>query len=289
VAKDASGAVLDDRSWVYDGQLRVIAEVSAGGALRARYLYASSGHSPDLAVTFDPDSGVVTGSYLLVHDQIGSVVRTVDLATGSAAESVAYDPWGVATVTPGGTAVHPFGFAGGLWDRRTGLVRFGAREYDAGLGRWLARDPIGFAGGWNHYGYAGGDPVGRVDPDGLKVRFCRKNLDTIGGGTNIMVPFLNHTWYCTDKRCSGVNPEHGYPNFGKGRETDERNSSGSCEERDDIDEECLDNSFSPPGSSFGPYALLFGGRNCQDYTDSLTAKCSKKPWWQGILDMVVGQ
>jgi RHS repeat-associated protein len=63
--------------------------------------------------------------------------------------------------------VQPFGFAGGLWDRRTGLVRFGAREYDAGIGRWLARDPIGFAGGWNHYGYAGGDPVGQLDPDGL--------------------------------------------------------------------------------------------------------------------------
>jgi RHS repeat-associated protein len=167
VAKDASGTVLEDRSWVYDGQLRVIAELNARGALRARYLYASSGHSPDLAVTFDPDSGVVTGSYLLVHDQVGSVVRTVDLATGVAVESVAYDPWGVATVSPGGTSVQPFGFAGGLWDRRTGLVRFGAREYDAGIGRWLARDPIGFAGGWNHYGYAGGDPVGQLDPDGL--------------------------------------------------------------------------------------------------------------------------
>jgi RHS repeat-associated protein len=167
VAKDASGAVLEDRSWVYDGQLRVIAEINASGALRARYLYASSGHSPDVALTFDPNTGEVTGSYLLVHDQVGSVVRTVDLATGLAVEAVEYDPWGVATVSPGGSSVHPFGFAGGLWDRRTGLVRYGAREYDAGLGRWLARDPIGFAGGWNHYAYAAGDPVGMVDPTGL--------------------------------------------------------------------------------------------------------------------------
>jgi RHS repeat-associated protein len=167
VAKDASGAVLDDRSWVYDGQLRVIAELNASGALRSRYLYASSGHSPDLAVTFDPNTGEVTGSYLLVHDQVGSVVRTVDLATGLAVESVEYDPWGVATLAPGGSSVHPFGFAGGLWDRRTGLVRFGAREYDAGLGRWLARDPIGFAGGWNQYGYVGNLPAGAVDPQGL--------------------------------------------------------------------------------------------------------------------------
>jgi RHS repeat-associated protein len=118
-------------------------------------------------VTFDPNTGAVSGSYLLVHDQVGSVVRTVDLATGVAVEVVAYDPWGVATVSPGGTAVHLFGFAGGLWDRRTGLVRFGAREYDAGLGRWLARDPIGFAGGWNQYGYVANNPVGHADPTGL--------------------------------------------------------------------------------------------------------------------------
>ena len=46
-------------------------------------------------------------------------------------------------------------------------MRFGAREYDAGLGRWLARDPIGFAGGWNQYGYVANNPVGHADPSGL--------------------------------------------------------------------------------------------------------------------------
>jgi RHS repeat-associated protein len=190
VAKDAIGAVLEDRSWVYDGQLRVIAEINASGALRARYLYASSGHSPDVAVTFDPNTGEASGSYLLVHDQVGSVVRTVDLATGLAVEAVEYDPWGVATVSPGGTSVHPFGFAGGLWDRRTGLVRFGAREYDAGLGRWLARDPIGFAGGWNQYGYVGNLPADAVDPTGLVIVMVYNresgliygfDFDTMGG------------------------------------------------------------------------------------------------------------
>ena len=61
----------------------------------------------------------------------------------------------------------PFGFAGGLYDRGTGLVRFGAREYDPRLGRWTAKDPIGFEGGdTNLYAYVLGDPVNFFDSTG---------------------------------------------------------------------------------------------------------------------------
>lgn len=62
----------------------------------------------------------------------------------------------------------PFGFAGGLYDRDTKLVRFGARDYDAETGRWTAKDPIKFIGGdTNLYGYVFNDPVNWVDPSGL--------------------------------------------------------------------------------------------------------------------------
>ena len=61
----------------------------------------------------------------------------------------------------------PFGFAGGIWDEATGLVRFGARDYDAVAGRWTAKDPVGLLnGGSNPYAYADGDPLSFVDPDG---------------------------------------------------------------------------------------------------------------------------
>jgi RHS repeat-associated protein len=63
----------------------------------------------------------------------------------------------------------PFGFAGGLYDPTTGLVRFGARDYDPSIGRWLNKDPIRFDGGWNLYTYAGNDPVNYIDPTGLKA------------------------------------------------------------------------------------------------------------------------
>ena len=71
----------------------------------------------------------------------------------------------------------PFGFAGGLYDSHTKLVRFGFRDYDAETGRWTCKDPIGFGGGDTElYGYVGNDPVNWVDPIGLtaKVRICKK-------------------------------------------------------------------------------------------------------------------
>ncbi len=40
----------------------------------------------------------------------------------------------------------PFGFAGGLYDPQTGLVRFGARDYDPEAGRWRDRVPMQGAG-----------------------------------------------------------------------------------------------------------------------------------------------
>ena len=66
----------------------------------------------------------------------------------------------------------PFGFAGGLKDSHTGLIRFGYRDYEPETGRWTARDPIGFAGGYtNLYGYVGGSPIQFVDPTGLECYY----------------------------------------------------------------------------------------------------------------------
>jgi RHS repeat-associated protein len=78
-----------------------------------------------------------------------------------------YDAWGnvLANSAPG---FQPFGFAGGPYDTDTGLVHFGARDYDPTVGRWTAKDPIRFAGRTaNIYAYVGNDPVDRLDPMGL--------------------------------------------------------------------------------------------------------------------------
>ncbi|MDI6798109.1 MAG: RHS repeat-associated core domain-containing protein [Desulfatibacillaceae bacterium] len=78
----------------------------------------------------------------------------------------------------------------GLLDRHTGLVRFGFRDYDCQIGRWTAKDPIGFAAGdVDLFGYVGNDPVNAVDPWGLlsyeENRQRRKDINS--GYTNKII------------------------------------------------------------------------------------------------------
>ena len=53
-------------------------------------------------------------------------------------------------------------------DRETGLLCLTHRYYDPGTGRFINRDPIGYEGGVNLYGFAGGNPVNRIDPNGTQ-------------------------------------------------------------------------------------------------------------------------
>jgi RHS repeat-associated protein len=84
----------------------------------------------------------------------------------------------------------PFGFAGGLHDRDTGLVRFGYRDYDPDIGRWTSKDPIGFWGGdTDLYGYCLSDPLNWVDPLGFGVVLVRLLVNNLCRLENLMVVY----------------------------------------------------------------------------------------------------
>jgi len=103
----------------------------------------------------------------VVSNHLGSVRQVVDADTGDVVQALRYDAWGNVTVEQGEAGYQPFGFAGGLWDVDTGLVRFGARDYDPEVGRWTAKDPTRFKGGdTNLFGYVGARPTQWTDPSG---------------------------------------------------------------------------------------------------------------------------
>ncbi|GBC59958.1 hypothetical protein DENIS_0900 [Desulfonema ishimotonii] len=104
--------------------------------------------------------------YYLAYDQVGTL-RAVADASGNAVKRIQYDSFGNVISDSDTAFAVPFGFAGGLHDADTGLVRFGYRDYDPDTGRWTAKDPILFAGrDTDLYGYCLGDPVNLVDEDG---------------------------------------------------------------------------------------------------------------------------
>jgi RHS repeat-associated protein len=66
----------------------------------------------------------------------------------------------------------PFGFAGGIYDADSGLIRFGRRDYNPHIGRWLSKDPIRWDGRQaNLFAYSRNDPVNMLDTDGKAARW----------------------------------------------------------------------------------------------------------------------
>ena len=84
------------------------------------------------------------------------------------------------TVQTNSASNNRYTYTGREWDNGLILYHYRARMYDAVAGRFVSRDPIGFAGSkLNLYRFAEGNPKSSSDPSGLKS--CKI---TIYGGHN---------------------------------------------------------------------------------------------------------
>ena len=157
VAKVVDGAVV--RRWLYGAHHVPVAELDGSGVLISR-------------TVFGPDAGTFylqtpSGDFRVITDQLGSTRFVLAVSTGLVTQQLSYDEFGV-VLGDSGPRLTSVGFAGGLYDPDTGLVRFGLRDYDPRIGRWLQRDPAHFRGGdTNLYAYVANDPVNLLDPLGL--------------------------------------------------------------------------------------------------------------------------
>jgi len=147
------------QAFVYQDSLKISAELDAANQIVSRFVYAGGINVPAYMVK----AGV---TYRLITDHLGSPRFVINTSNGTIAQQLDYDEFGnvILDTNPG---FQPFGFAGGIYDSQTRLVRFGARDYDSKCGRWTAKDTLGFSAGINFYAYVGGDPLNWIDIDGL--------------------------------------------------------------------------------------------------------------------------
>jgi RHS repeat-associated protein len=135
-----------------------LAETDASGNITAYYVYGLG-----LISKITPSNQ----SYFYHFDGIGSTVGISD-SSGNMVNKYAYDAFGKVLAQDEGIP-NPFKYVGGfgVMDEGNGLFYMRARYYDFDVGRFISKDPIGFAGGLNLYFYTSNNPINSIDPLGL--------------------------------------------------------------------------------------------------------------------------
>ena len=118
-------------------------------------------------------NGTIDDTLYYTTDANMNVTALVD-TSGTVLERVAYDSYGNPTfydgswTTPAATSSYDnvVLYCGYRWDGETGLYHVRHRMYHATLGRWMQRDPIGYADGMGLCEYARSEPTGATDPHG---------------------------------------------------------------------------------------------------------------------------
>lgn len=172
VARFVNGQVSEYYGWKDQTHLSTISRPN--GSVRIQYYYSPQNEIAPSYMDMDQKR------YKIVANHRGDVLFVVAL-DGAIAQEISYDEYGMVIKDSSVTATNkipfqPLGFVSGLNDVDTGLVKFGARDYDPVVGRWTSKDPIGFRGGdTNLYGYVANDPVNWIDPSGLKIGYADAN------------------------------------------------------------------------------------------------------------------
>jgi RHS repeat-associated protein len=172
IAKKVDGIITE--KYLRQGLTRLMATYDGNDNLIMRFEYVDD----RMPLTMVKDGS----TYYLTYDQVGSLNVVAD-SSGNVIKRIDYDSFGSIINDTNPTFKIPFGFAGGLHDKDTDLIKFGYRDYDPELGRWTAKDPILFDDGdVDLYGYVANNPVNWVDPEGKYVwPYTTKGWLALGG------------------------------------------------------------------------------------------------------------
>lgn len=175
---DGNGTVDLSTGYVYDGnQIALQFDHTGTGDATAsdlshRYLWGAA--VDQLLADEQVDSLQTAGD--VVWPLVGHLNTVRNLATYDSntdtttiANHRVYDAYGNVKSQTNSAVDCVFGYTGRQFDNDTGLQNNLNRWYDAAIGRWMSKDPIGFnAGDGNVYRYVGNGATSWIDPSGLK-------------------------------------------------------------------------------------------------------------------------
>jgi len=166
------------------------------------------------------------GKFYYLFDGLGSVTGLTD-SGGSLVATYSYDAFGnIVSETGDATlnAINPYRFTSRVWDKESGLYYYRARYYDAGVGRFISKDPLRseLREGKNLYVYVGNNPVNFVDPTGM-VLSCGLWAFGIALGTKLTYENKKtdkwaHCYACCEINRYPLCPEWETRQIGKSRE-----------------------------------------------------------------------
>ena len=129
------------------------------------------------------------GSIIALSDEYGDIVEKIEYDNHFGAIKRHWKRKDVKTF-------NPYGFTGREIETDN-IYYYRARYYDADIGRFLSRDPIGFlAGDFNFYRYVGNNVVNRKDPFGLEeedtsmLQWVRNQIPEKGNRAEVDYPIL---------------------------------------------------------------------------------------------------
>ncbi len=157
--------------YVYDGA-HLLAVLNSAGHISEQILH---GPMVDMVLAeehFDTSTGQRETVTFAVADHQGTVRHALqwddalDQITGE--NHIQYDVFGVEVDQTNEDVQLRFGYTGRDRDPENDLYNYRARYYDPATGRFISKDPIGFAAGdANLYRYVGNGPTNATDPSGL--------------------------------------------------------------------------------------------------------------------------
>lgn len=155
IEKDETATVTSDKRHVWD-DLQILEERATDGTtVDKRFYYQGA----------ELLTGSNAGNYTYRRDHLGSIREVVNSA-GALAARYDYSAWGSPDLILGDLDLD-FCYTGHYYHQASGLHLALFRAYDAGIAKWLSRDPIGENGGVNLYAYVKGNPSRLVDSLGL--------------------------------------------------------------------------------------------------------------------------